>query len=848
MSSSGVSNGIDSLDEQSAMLADTFGVGHTDLAPPKAPEQEQKGLIHRIVQEQERAASERFDSLWRGLDLILRHHGVPLDVLDNAEVQIRKYLTHNSESTFLSRAKYLLALFMAVYTHSELPPSPDVAYAATGIWKRWIRTRMAVSVKNTHLWYSWFQAKRCAETLSEEMILLTYKKHRIAMGKPDPISDSTKDRVMAELKPLLRELNRKLLQVYRDTDWSVWDEAEDCEEARHVASLRACYEASRARGGQMGALKDLLYSDKLNGSKLEDREEFHNHVVDHVVVQPVTMDKVVRPFSFTPVAMCPAGEAEWADAIVAQADEDLSKGALKATIQAVLEPLKVRVISKGNAAPYYLAKLFQKKLHGIMRGYPFFRLIGRRLCPTDLIDLREKSILGGTGPLGWASIDFAAATDNLSASLSKCIMDALTEGFPVWWKDLLLQCLAPHYCEYPPIHVFGGGVETVESIQQANGQLMGSIVSFLVLNLANAGVTLASTAQEDPRDWYSRLSGVLLNGDDNVFAARKSVYDTFSRWAGACGLEMSVGKAYWHPTIVNINSTCFHYNLVDRTSTPKRVSYLNTGLFFGKGKVMGKTDDEVNPRTMTSVINEVVDGARAGKQCDILKQYLALHSDQIADECRGKNLFIPIELGGLGISMPYGWKTEVTQAQQTLAGFLLASNPNLWKTGFGPSISREVEDRPPELDVPWVAPILERSTNKGVGSGIHKIVEKPGFFTKQGFVFRPLGRSKCFVRHVNCDVRRPYSDFVPYKNSELEDDFHITMINLLKESVYTVEELAPVARDSLPRLSVQQRDRDCSIDESSPPWVQFSDSFRLDLEQDWSLNALLLSISWITTW
>jgi len=74
------------------------------------------------------------------------------------------------------------------------------------------------------------------------------------------------------------------------------------------------------------------------------------------------------------------------------------------------------------------------------------------------------------------------------------------------------------------------------------------------------------------------------------------------------------------------------------------------------------------------------------------------------------------------------------------------------------------------------------------------------------------------------------------------------MINLLRESVYTVEELAPIARDSLPRLSVQQRDRDCSIDELAPPWVQFSDSFRLDLEQDWSLNALLLSISWITTW
>jgi hypothetical protein len=842
MRSSAELTGVSSVDEQCATLAHTTGVGVDHQAPPVVPAQEPKGLIPGIGQEPQLSPAEsRFEALWRGLELILNHHRVPPDVLMDAKCQIRKYLmSADDEATFVGRAKYLLAAPMAVYTRNELPPKPDVAFDATGVWKAWSRTRMVVCTNNTHLWYSWFQCKRCAETLTDDMILRTYQKHRVAMGKPDPITAKVRDRVMAELKSLLRELNRKLLKVYRSMNWNDWDEALDCEEAEHVASLRACYEASRAKGGQMGAIKDLLWSDRLNGKDVSQREEFSTAIPDRTEVLPVCADKVVRPFAFATVSRFPAGEAEWADAVVAQADADLSQGALKATIQAVLEPLKVRVISKGNAAPYYLAKLFQKKLHGIMREYPFFRLIGRKLCPTDLLDLKKHSVLGGAGPLGWASIDFAAATDNLSASLSKEIMDVLTEGFPKWWKDLLMQCLAPHFCEYPKVD----GVE-LDPIQQENGQLMGSIVSFLVLCLANAGVTLAATAEEDPRDWYSRLQGVLINGDDNGFACRRSVYDTFAWYAGACGLEMSVGKAYWHPTIFNINSTCFHYNLVDPTATPKCVPYLNTGLFFGKGKVMGKTDETTDPRMMTAVINEVVGGARAGRQSDLLKQYLALHRDQIADECRGRNLFIPIELGGMGIDMPPGWKTEVTIAQQTLAGKIMAANPNMWQTGLGPAPSGPVDERPPPEEAPWLAPTQEKIPYRGVGAGIRRSRKRKGFFESSGLVFRPLGKRKCFIRAVTCDRRRPCADFVPYEISQVEEDFAITLINMTAGSVYTLDELAATARAHLPRLVVHHRDRDCSIDASLGVWERMGASLRLDIEMDHEFDTLLTAIAWI---
>jgi len=52
--------------------------------------------------------------------------------------------------------------------------------------------------------------------------------------------------------------------------------------------------------------------------------------------------------------------------------------------------MKVRVISKGPAIPYYRAKELQKALHSALRGMPQFRLIGRWLCPTDLMDLDDS--------------------------------------------------------------------------------------------------------------------------------------------------------------------------------------------------------------------------------------------------------------------------------------------------------------------------------------------------------------------------------------------------------------------------------------------------------------------------
>jgi hypothetical protein len=697
------------------------------------------------------------------------------------------------------------------------------------------------------------------------MIYRTYVKHRAAMGREDRIDVDHRSRVMRELRPLLRELRQKLIKA----DWN-FDrifEADDCIEAQHCASLRACYEASRAKGGQMGALKALLLNP-LFERDLTEREEFSCGRPEFTEVQPVCQDNVVRPFAFTTVHSFPAGETVWADGIVRQANKDISKESLTATIQAVLEPLKVRVISKGNAAPYYLAKLFQKRLHGIMREYPFLRLIGRELSPCDLFDLRANKIMGGEGPYGFASIDFAAATDNLSSSLSEEILDELILDFPDWWRRLLKQCLAPHYCEYPKIDG-----EKLESIQQMNGQLMGSIVSFLVLCLANVGVTLVATAETDPMDWYSRLKGVLINGDDNGFVCRKSVFETFSRWAGHCGLEMSVGKAYWHPKIFNINSRCFHFDLTDRRSTPKAVDYLNTGLFFGQGKVLARTDEDTSERRMSDVVHEVIRGALPGQANWLLSKYLTLHSSEIEAESLGRNLFIPKSLGGMGVTKPPGFRTKVTLMQRLLAGLYLELNPNLW-LGYGPEVAPLVPERPTPVVAPWLSEVIKPREPSSIDRSLlehsrrvkarlsisgwrRNPVSKKGWGhfpcsgrgrgrsgvlnLQDGTEIHPLGGSKVFMPAKALIVNRPNARRVVYKSNWMEDNFATYVVQATAGSVFSFGELVQAAHRIGP-LSVQHRDRDHGIDDDLSVWGRLGRSLELDIEMDHELDSLLSAI------
>ena len=203
--------------------------------------------------------TERTDALVRGLVFLLEHHSAPCRVVAELRTQLHAYLDNSSsEGVWLKRAKYALTYPCAKFLRCELPPSPDVAWRPSGALRRWMKARLnAFNRKNVHLWYSWLQAKRCALSVSDSLIKEAYKKHLDQLTQKDPcLNDETAGpRVLKQI--FENPVFRNVLNYVRDeiTRTYVSDFTD------RTASNSACFEATRASGGQYGGLNKLILND-----------------------------------------------------------------------------------------------------------------------------------------------------------------------------------------------------------------------------------------------------------------------------------------------------------------------------------------------------------------------------------------------------------------------------------------------------------------------------------------------------------------------------------------------------------------------------------------------------------
>jgi hypothetical protein len=711
-------------------------------------------------------SEQRAQGILRGFLLVLKHHNAPKAVRDSLRNQMLAYLSRGpqgedlEEGMFVKRAKYVTCAPMSWYLKSGCEPlkEPPVVWKPTGQFRNWARVRLwDRSVKNTHLWYSWLQGKRAAHALSDEMVLGAYEDHRKAMEQPDPINTETLEGVMLALEPRIKVYAELLTKAYMpatlEEHLEYYGDLDG--DTRHVASTRACFEQSRANGGQLGHLHDTYFGKyggaptEMSDARLELKRMswrpqclVGGDVCNNVIIEHYT---------------CPNEEGVWRDGL--HQDALFYRGeTLKATIQVVLEPLKTRVISKGQAVPYYLSKPLQQRIHAVLREFPEFRLIGQPLQATDLMDLEDNRVVGGTGRYEWFSIDYSAATDGLSASLSAAIMERLLRAQRSDLREVWMKVLAPHFCKYPP------GFD-VKPVQQVNGQLMGSILSFPILCIANLGLYLYSI-RDDPRSIAAKCKGVLVNGDDMLYVARRSRWATHVRNGEQVGLRMSPGKAYHDPVYANANSACYHfrlrspmeewadgtqvYHLDDHSRTPKAIPFLNSGLYFGQNKVMEKVSDgstiydraeDPHKQSKVSVIPELLRGVRPGvpaRKREIYAGYLKRHKEDLAKECGDRNFFIARGLGGMGLTSDPDLRTHVTMAQRQQAFRMYKAQPN-GHIGFGPLLGREVGDAP----VPWVEPWLVPGA---VGT------EPPRYKWRQGAP--ALSEWLCLQPFRVCDRRR----------------------------------------------------------------------------------------------
>lgn len=221
------------------------------------------------------------------------------------------------------------------------------------------------------------------------------------------------------------------------------------------------------------------------------------------------------------------------------------------------EPFKVRVITKGYAPSYSLARAWQPALWAALKDHPTFQLIGTPLEPAHI-----RELLHGVDPTqdNWLiSGDYKQATDHIPSEMSNYILSGMCSrlGVPIEDQPALLRALTGHRIRSPRLSREAGRDVFVD---QRSGQLMGSPVSFPVLCVYNAVLTRIAYESSTPTRRTLSLDEIpmLVNGDDLLLVADPYTYETWKHLVKWGGLLPSVGKTLVSRNFATINSQLFH--------------------------------------------------------------------------------------------------------------------------------------------------------------------------------------------------------------------------------------------------------------------------------------------------
>jgi hypothetical protein len=230
----------------------------------------------------------------------------------------------------------------------------------------------------------------------------------------------------------------------------------------------------------------------------------------------------------------------------------------KVMAHAIPEPLKVRMITKAEE-DLWILKPVQKAMWSALKAFPCFKLTSNPEIPFDFIESWDpkKFILSG---------DYESATDNLNMDIMQIASEELCKVLPEQMSEWIKWECGVHELHYPPS-------SKLESVLQTRGQLMGSLLSFPVLCVANAA-TIGIVKKQSLSDLQS-----LVNGDDIFFLEFLREINKWKKIASSMGLKPSIGKNYQARDWGSINS-----QLLLRDNQGK-FSHSRTGCFGAISKV-----------------------------------------------------------------------------------------------------------------------------------------------------------------------------------------------------------------------------------------------------------------------
>jgi hypothetical protein len=266
---------------------------------------------------------------------------------------------------------------------------------------------------------------------------------------------------------------------------------------------------------------------------------------------------------------------------------DYSRETSLAIPACILEPMKVRVITKPRALQYAPLQVLQNRLWRKLAEHPskIFLYTGETVTDDSIREF-ALSCQWRSGSR-FVSGDYSAATDNLKGSVSSTLAELLFGGLKKQHPELynriqksltggeirydgVMPPAADWVCETDRLyteatHKRGDAFRCAwrrqlpDNIRQRNGQLMGNVLSFPLLCLANLCCYWMAVERYQMRDVnFDELPPVRINGDDILFLTPdESFYDIWKREAADFGFELSQGKNLVSERVLQINSALY---------------------------------------------------------------------------------------------------------------------------------------------------------------------------------------------------------------------------------------------------------------------------------------------------
>nr|WAK77846.1 MAG: RNA-dependent RNA polymerase [Botourmiaviridae sp.] len=168
----------------------------------------------------------------------------------------------------------------------------------------------------------------------------------------------------------------------------------------------------------------------------------------------------------------------------------------------------------------------------------------------------------------FVSGDYESASDNLNMNLTRLMLDGIRSNSTYIPDSVWDAAMASVANKFP------------DGETQQHGQLMGSLLCFPLLCLAN---------YLSFRYIIRRPVPVLINGDDIVFRCRTNEKDAWVESVGKSGLVLSLGKTMFHRSVFSLNSTYF---ISSKSSSPRFAPFIRSSCLFNRvedcGEIAGR--------------------------------------------------------------------------------------------------------------------------------------------------------------------------------------------------------------------------------------------------------------------